>query len=310
MIASTAGGFSEAGVEIWIVGLVAVLLGTGIGFASGLYFARWRDNRAFQQARSGITQLFKTMILALESAQEVCSLLEKQSGTFLRPEQTEQLVKKRSRLMETLSNIVTRHEKLEEADVNAIDESNSLTREFAIEWITEPEDEGTGLPGRKAFDANLALLTEEGRELERDSGLLMLRIDKFNSLKKRLGITDCNKLMKKLTNVVCRAVRDQDLVCRYSADMLAVLMPDTDLESGRKIAGAVRDSVRAYHFRVEEHGPETFVTASFGYSICRPQDNSDLVVNRGADALSKSQQRGRNQLHAHNGSALQQCLAG
>lgn len=308
MTASVASEMSMLGTQFWILTVVGVLLGAGAGFAAGLFYARRSEDRAFQRARTGVAQLYQTVIASLETAQDVCALLEKHTGMILKPAQTEQLEKKRSRLFETIAGLVKRHES--PAELATVVEAKPEVQPLDIEWLLEPEDAATGLPGRKAFDANLAMLSQKGNEVGRDSGLLLLKIDKFENLRSRLGVPDTDKLMKKLTNIVCLSVRDKDLVCRYAGDMLAVLLPDTDTNAGGKIAGAVRDSVRAYHFRVEEHGPEVFVTASFGYTICQPQDNPELVVNRGADALSKSQQRGRNQLHAHNGQAVKHCLAG
>ncbi len=305
-ISSELGNISST---FWVLVLVAVAVAAATGFAAGLFYARWNEKRTFMRARAGVAQLFQTIISTIDTAQEVCRLLEKCPGTPLKPSQTEQLVQKRNGLLETITNLVRRHDPNFESKSKEDAPQTPPPPPFKIEWITEPMDDATGLPGRKAFDENLERLVTANRESERSSGLLLIKVDKFENLRNRLGVADSDKLVKKLMAVVCRSVRDQDLVCRYSAEMLAVLLPETEADAGRTIAGAVRDSVRAYHFRVEEHGPEVFVTASFGYTTCRPQDNPDLAVNRGADALSKSQQRGRNQLHAHDGQTVKHCLA-
>ena len=290
--------------------LLAIAIAAGTGFAAGFFYARWSDKRSFSRARAGVAQLFQTVISTIDTAQEVCRLLEKCPGTFLKPSQTEQLVQKRNGLLDAISTLVRRHDPSFDPDPQPDAPPSPAPTPFKIEWTTEPIDPATGLPGRQAFDENLELLMNSGRESERTSGLLLIKVDKFENLRSRLGAGDSDKLVKKMMAVVCRSVRDEDLVCRYSADMLAILLPDTDSETGRTIAGAARDSIRAHHFRVEEHGPEVFVTASFGYTACRPLDNPDLAVNRSADALSKSQQRGRNQLHAHDGQSIKHCLAG
>lgn len=312
MTASLTTDLANISTGFWILAAVAVAIGAASGFAAGLFFARWRDKRSFQRARAGVAQLFQTVISTIDAAQEVCQLLEKCPGQFLRPQQTEQLAQRRNGLVEAITSLIRRHRpETDAAPTPATAAAPVVVRPpFEIDWIAEPVDSATGLPGRKAFDENLAKLLQIGHDSRRDSGLLMLKIDKFENHRRRLGLADSDKLVKKLTAVVCRSVRDQDLVCRYSPDTLAVLLPDTDAETGRTIACVIRDTVRSYHFRVEEHGPEVFVTASFGYSACYPHDNPDLAVNRSADALAKSQQRGRNQLHAHDGQTVKHCLAG
>ncbi len=313
MTASLITELSNLGSAFWILAAMAVLISAGSGFGAGLYYARWNDRRSFQRARAGIAQLYQTVMSTIETAQEVCLLLEKCPGKILRPEQTENLIERRNSLLDTIGRLIRRGrpdwEENPQSDGQKDSDEITPQKPFEIQWVTDPTDESTGLPGRKVFDENLSNLVEAASDSDCQSGVLLLRIDKFEGLRKRVGMSDAEKIIKKLTNVVCRSVRDQDLVCRYSQDALAVLLPDVDIETGQTISGAIRDSVRAYHFRAEEHGPEIFVTASFGYSTCRPHDNPDLVVNRAADALSKSQQRGRNQLHTHDGQSLRHCMA-
>ena len=117
-------------------------------------------------------------------------------------------------------------------------------------------------------------------------------------------------MLRKMAAVVCRGGRDEDLLCRYSNDTLALLMPMVDTTTGRLLAQKIRDSVRSFHFRLEESGPEVFVSASYGFTVCEPADNGDLVVNRAGNAVSRSQRRGRNQLHLHDGETAVHRLAG
>ena len=293
--------------EAWLLGIAALIVGAGSGFAAGLYYARMCDQRAFQQARTGINRLFQTVVETMDCVQQLCVLMENMPGRLLKPEQTEVLVEKRTGLLESLTGLITRHSPVTEPEN---EEESKPPDDFHIEWRTEPVDGITGMPNHKAFHLNMESLLSAGRNAERTSGVLLVRVDKMDSLRSRIGNDGVDKLIKKLTGVVCRAVRDEDLVCRYGSDTLGILFPNTDDDIGRKLAGAVRDSVRIYRFRVEETGAEVFMTASFGYTPCRLEDNVELVLNRAADALSSSERRGRNQLHVHDGASLTHCLAG
>ncbi len=53
-------------------------------------------------------------------------------------------------------------------------------------------------------------------------------------------------LLRKFVSVIIRAVREEDLVCRYDADTLAVLFPSLDEgREGPTLADAVRKSILA-----------------------------------------------------------------
>jgi Amt family ammonium transporter len=140
--------------------------------------------------------------------------------------------------------------------------------------------------------------------------LLLIKVDKYPQLTSRFGEEAARKFVKTMASIVVRAQRDSDVICSYSSDTLAVLMPNVDEELGRRRAQVIRDSVCSYHFRLDESGPEVLVTASFGATCCLPHDNFDLTLNRAGNALARSQRKGRNQLHVHDGNVLSHCSVG
>lgn len=295
----------------WAWMLSALCLSSGLSFAAGFFSARACDRRAYRQARAGLAQLFQTVLKTLDASREACALLERYPGRFLNPDETEQLDRKRTGLLDAIAGILNRHRP--PPDEGAADPLESVPTSVEtpkINWLLNPTDAATGLPDKQAFESNLASLLEFGRKARQPSSLLLVRVDKLGGLAARLGQAETGTLVKKLAGVICRAVRDADLVCQTGPDLFAVLLPGISVEPGGKLSRAIRDSVRNYHFRVAEDGPEVLLTASFGYTPCRPEDNVELVLNRAVDALTKSQRLGRNHLHVHDGETLVHCTAG
>ncbi len=98
-------------------------------------------------------------------------------------------------------------------------------------------------------------------------------------------------------------------MCRLTEDSFGVLFPSVDAEAGRRLAQAVRNSVRFHTFRLHDVGPEVLVTASFGYATCTPEDDAETALVRAGDALARSIRRGRNQLHLADGQSVVHCAA-
>lgn len=286
---------------LWYWFAFALAVASGLGFAAGYISAQITEKRAYRRAREGLDQLFGTILKTLAASREACVLLEKYPGNILAPTQTEQLEKERVGLLEAISRIIQRHRPEAEKPLEA--PAPPPSEKLKIGWVLNPTDPVTGLPDKAAFESNLAALIELGRKCHQSSSLLLVRIDKLDALRQRFG-TGADKLVKKLTGVACRALRDEDLVGQYSPDLLGILIPGLDLEEGVKLARTVRDSIRNYHFRIDEEGPEVLLTASFGFTPCHPTDNVELALNRAVDALSKSQRLGRNHLHIHDGETL------
>jgi diguanylate cyclase (GGDEF)-like protein len=295
-------------VEWWLGGIGILFVAAASGFCAGYYCARLNDRRAYERARAGVAQLFQTMLQTLDTARELCGLLEKIPEKFLKPEQTAQLEKRRGGLLEGLTRIISRHAP-PATSASAEQSPPPTAQEFAIDWLMHPVDPATDLPDRAAFEANLAALLAATRNANCESSLLLVRVDKLPGLVSRFGRPSTEKLIRRLAGVVCRAVRDEDLVCRCNGETLGILFPKLDLEGATRLGRAVRDSVRNQHFRVDETGPDVLLTASFGCTPCRPAENVELILNRAFDALSKSQRVGRNQLHVHDGAALVHCAA-
>lgn len=294
--------------QIWLWGALTLLMTAAIGFVSGVWYARSSTEWAFQRASRHVTRVFELVIETLEKSQQACQMLEKFPNLLLSAEQLEQLEVKRSRLQGTVARVVEAQSSTESDGPLAIASKNIEPVDLQLEWLRSPEDSTTGLPDRTAFDANLEKLLELGTQEEACSGLLLIKVDKLGQLKRRFDEIGAKHFLRKMAGVVCRSLREEDVVCQFNDDTFGVLMPGAG--SGGRLADAIRDSVRAYHFRLDESGPEVLVTASFGYTTCLPHDHADVVLNRAGNALAKSQQRGRNQLHVNDGHKTVHCIAG
>jgi diguanylate cyclase (GGDEF)-like protein len=304
---SATGSFSLSGspipLNLWLWAGVTLLLALSIGFAAGLCYARLSVKWAFRRAKQRFSNMYALVLESLDSAEKACALLESFPNLLLNSEQTERLDKTQGKLLATISKVVDGQRTLTARKAER-SHKQPKPQEFAFEWICSPESPLSGIPDRAAFDANLTSLLAIGLESETKSGLLFIKVDRFDQLNSRFGAESAQKLLRKMAAVVCRALRDEDLVCQYSPDTFGVLMPAVDANAGSKLALALRNTVRSHHFRLEESGPEVLVTASFGYTTCEPDDNFDLALNRAGNAVAQSQRRGRNHLYVHDGKSL------
>ena len=178
-----------------------------------------------------------------------------------------------------------------------------------LEWERTALDPATSLPDRSMFDANLHAMLQAGSQTDLSSGLLLVKVDRREQLKSRFGIRGTEEIDKGLAHVIVRAMREQDLVCRLTEDTFGILFPSVDGEAGQKLAQAVRNAVRFHTFRLNGVGPEVLVTASFGYTTSAPSDHPETALSRASEALARSAQRGRNQLHLAEGASVVHCAA-
>lgn len=280
----------------YLWGVLAVLMAAALGFFAGVRHERGAAARALRRARRSLEQLVSLVSTRLREAEEACRLIQCSATGRLSSDQARQIDEQRRRIVESVS-------RLQSLPLGTDGDPNPRAVEpFSLTWSSRPS--GGEFPDRIAFDENLAAMLAAGERSDSSGGLLLVKADRLDTLSRRLSADAVEKLLWKLGGVVCRAARDADLVCRIGPDAFAVLLPDLAEGEGARIAHAVRDSIRHHHFRADESGPEVLLTASLGYSPCHAGDNADLVMNRAGDALLRSQKRGRNQLHLHDGARI------
>jgi diguanylate cyclase (GGDEF)-like protein len=292
---------------VWLWGALTLVLTAVVAFLGGMSFARVAVQWRLERARRHVARLVPLVLDSLQTADRACRSLAELNALRLTAAQLEQLAARRTRLLETWTQIDERREQTELRDALEAQRSAQAAAEFHVAWSLEPVDDRSGLPAREAFDANLERLLTSGTEAGVESGLLVVRIDRLDQLRTRFGLPGTQHLVERIARLLCRSIRDKDLVSRFANDTFAVLMPGVDQPSGDRLAATIRDTIRDHHFRLHDSGPEVFVTASFGYTRLRPQDHREHAVSQALHALSKSERRGRNQLHVHDGSHLVHC---
>lgn len=286
-------------VLLWSAAIGVLLLAALGGFAAGILCAPWLQEWAVRRASSRMQKMYELVVVEVERAQRMCAELAKATGGTLSPAQWSRLDHVQEQFRESfvqIAKVCGVEAKLENSEDPA-----ARQKSFLIDWQKGSLDPQSSLPDLKSFEQNLAAMLAQGVESHLDSGLLLVRMDNADGLRRRLGASAVEKLLGRLVSVIVRSARDQDLVCRLNGDTLAILCPALAPLPGLKVAEKIRETVRNYHFRIEDSGPEVLVTASFGYANCGPGDSADLVRDRAGDGLNRSQALGRNQLHVHDG---------
>jgi diguanylate cyclase (GGDEF)-like protein len=294
---------------LWCGATAVLLFAIAGGFFAGVMAAPLLQDRAIRRASSQLRRMYKLVVEQVERAQRHCAEMASTTDCALTAEEWQRLDRAQRGFQETVARIAEAcHPAAKPASTDAGVEK-PRPQSFSVNWIKEPVDGLTGLPNHAAYDQNLAAMLAQVSETKLASGLLLVRMDKADSLRRRLGQSGVEKLLGRLASVVVRSARDEDLLCRVNGDTLALLCPSLPPLSGTKLSEKIREQVRSHRFRIDEAGPEVLVTASYGYASCSPGDSAELVRDRAADGLARSQSLGRNQLHVHDGEARALCRA-
>ncbi len=299
---------------LWMWGVLSVAVAALLGFVAGLFHERSSARHSLKKASQQFTTMMQATLESIERAQEACQMLERfQSMVFSNP-QLETLEKKSSSLWNSLTALVEN----KRASKSALSSKEKSAKEkkkaepefdWKAEWKEIPVDMETEFPNREAFDENLALMLTQCQEQELPSGLLLVKLDRWDQLCERYTRPVVTQLFSRLGSLIRHSVRPEDCVCRCTDDVWGILIPGLHMQEACELAEKLRQAVRGHRFEAEERGHEVLVTASFGLSSAKGNDSAELISHRASTAVIRSQKMGRNQLSVHDGVSVEHVSA-
>ena len=154
------------------------------------------------------------------------------------------------------------------------------------------KDALTGLPNRRAFEAEAQLRAIEGRL----GGVLMVDIDHFKIVNDQHGHDAGDQVLKEVARRLGTAIRRADLAARLGGDEFAVLLEGPLTTDGlRRVADAVRGATSA--FAAQTSAGQVRITTSIGGALtiegASPEQQSRSARSRADNALYQAKKAGR-----------------
>lgn len=135
------------------------------------------------------------------------------------------------------------------------------------------------------------------KRYRRPLSLLMIDLDGFKAINDTCGHPQGDQVLRQISTLILQSVRFVDLVARYGGDEFALLLPETDVREGVRLAERLLREIKKYPFL---HDGRVFpLSASMGIVGCRPNHASAGTFLKDADrALYESKRRGRSRVTA------------
>ncbi|SFL79373.1 GGDEF domain-containing protein [Pseudomonas sp. NFACC46-3] len=150
----------------------------------------------------------------------------------------------------------------------------------------------TGLPNRAAWSERLEHEVAQWQQHGNSLLLAMLDLDHFKRINDNYGHLAGDRVLKLIASVLRKRLRSGDFIARFGGEEFVLLVPNTSLAAGAKLAEALRLAIEGcpFHFK----GEPVTVTVSIGLTAFKPGEHSDLVLKRADQALYRAKSSGRN----------------
>lgn len=176
-----------------------------------------------------------------------------------------------------------------------VSESREMARRLS--WQAS-HDALTGLFNRQEFEQRLELMLEEALRDDAHHALLYLDLDQFKLVNDTCGHLAGDELLRQLSYLLKRPLRDTDTLARLGGDEFGVLLSHCHLEKAREIAVSLHKVVHDFRFVWQEKHFE--VGVSIGVVPIDRQSESRAMLMSAADlACYAAKDHGRNRIHLY-----------
>jgi len=236
------------------------------------------------------------------------SLDERLRATY---QQLRKSVKQGEKLRGELIYVIANREKAVEQRTEELQQANAT-----LERLSR-EDSLTGLANRRRFAEFLARAWQRALRDKTPLCILIIDIDNFKAYNDNYGHQQGDQCLKLVAEAIRRAVgRASDLVSRYGGEEFVVVLGDTPLEGGLKIAENIRAAVERLGIAHKGARRHACVTVSIGVTSTLPtRDTQPETVLVAADrAMFNAKNDGKNKVAystaARTGTYQALCVSG
>ena len=151
----------------------------------------------------------------------------------------------------------------------------------------------TGLPNRSLFRDRLQQAIAHAARAERQVAVILLSLDRFQSIRSALGEEASGALLKAFGDRLSSRLRAGDSVAHLVGEEFAIAV--TDLGSADDATGIARKLMQAIEEALHVDGHEVFMTVSAGIGLSSTDgDDADALLRNAASALHFAKTEGGN----------------
>lgn len=159
----------------------------------------------------------------------------------------------------------------------------------------------TDIPNRRFLERRLDEEVERCRRYGHPLTCVMMDIDHFKNINDQYGHSVGDSVLKSVANALCKGLRASDILSRYGGEEFVLLLPETKLVHGAKIARRHHREIKKLQFNVQDKD-RLRITVSAGVAVLeKPQSGvgsepGKWLLQRSDQALYQAKREGRNRV--------------
>ncbi len=154
----------------------------------------------------------------------------------------------------------------------------------------------TGLVNHRTFQEKLTEYLARAKRYNKKIAVILSDIDHFKSVNDTYGHPMGDEVLRQVSKVLKKDVRDVDLVARYGGEEFIIIIEETTKDEVYVLANRIREEVKSLRFTSNQ--TEFNVTISMGFAIFPDSaGNKQKIIDFSDKALYYSKENGRDQVN-------------
>lgn len=154
----------------------------------------------------------------------------------------------------------------------------------------EGKDSLTGILNRRAFMRVFVKEIKRAKRYKIPLSLAILDLDNFKLINDNYGHKAGDMVLKRVCRMVKKNIREQDVFARLGGEEFVILFPHTNLDEAYLVSERLRLKIAELKFKGLSHR----ITASFGITSLKEDDNPETILKRADEALYEAKRSGKN----------------
>ncbi len=202
-----------------------------------------------------------------------------------------------SKLIEETHAMVEENHYLSERVNSSSQELSELRKDLAHVREEAYTDPLTGAANRKSFDSRLLQAAAECTENSQPLTLLLMDVDHFKRFNDTFGHQAGDQVLRLVAQTFVKSVKGQDTAARYGGEEFAIILPNTNLANGLRVAESLRQVVATKEVVNRQTNKKLGqITISVGATEYRPGESLEDCIERADKALYQAKHNGRNRV--------------
>ena len=201
-------------------------------------------------------------------------------------------------VLDDTREMIKRNSELEVTLEKSSQVMEDMRKDLAIarkEALTDPL---TALANRKAFDHEIKKLISSANENEDYSfSIILMDIDYFKTFNDKFGHQVGDQVLRLVSITLKQGVKGRDTTARYGGEEFMILLPETNVSGGSKVAELLRQEVEKKEVVNRSNGKKIAkITLSAGVAEYRKNESAAELIERVDRALYSAKNEGRNRI--------------